>query len=159
MPDVWVLVADQSRARLFTLKEGRLQEISDFVNPEARVPGHEREHAPPPRVHDRFGESRHALQSRTLPRDKAAARFANTLRSVLERGRTGHSFRNVVLIAPPRFLGMLNAALGLELGELVVLRVPKNLTRRKSESIRAELPRAWLKPATVVAGATMASAD
>lgn len=155
MADAWVLVADHSRARLFMLSDGHLDELRDFVNVKARVPGHEREHAPPARVHDRFGESRHALQSRTLPRDKLAARFADVLESELERGRTQHDFKRLVLIAPPRFLGTLNAALGAELNELVALRVAKNLTRRKSEIIRAELPRALLKPLTAVAGGSV----
>lgn len=144
--DSWVLVADHARARLFALDAGHLEEISDFVNAEARIPGHERLRAPPPRVHDRFGASRHAMQAHTLPQDKAAARFALALQSVLERGRTARSYGNLVLIAPPRFLGVLNAALGRELDERVALRIDKNLTWRKPGVIRGMLPRSLLRP-------------
>lgn len=152
MADTWVLVADHARARLFSLEAGRLDEIACFANVEARVPGHERERAPPPRVHDRFGESRHATQARTLPQDKIAARFANELLTALACGRTAHEYRKLVLIAPPRFLGVINSALGESLHACVALRIAKNLTRRKPEAIRAELPRALLKPITVAAG-------
>ncbi len=153
----WILVADHAKARLFSLDAGQLREISDFIDAEARVPGHEKERAPPPRVHDRFGAARHAMQSRTLPQDKAAARFADMLKSVLERGRTAHSYANLVLVAPPRFLGVLNAALGEALGDSVVLRIAKNLTRGKPEAIHAELPRSLLKPPGLVAGGVLRS--
>lgn len=133
----------------------RMDEISDFINAEARVPGHERTHAPPPRVHDRFGDNRHVIQSRTLLQDKAAARFADTLQSVLDRGRIAHEYQNLVLIAPPRFLGVLNAALGEELGDFVALRIAKNLTRRKPEVIRAELSPSFPKAHKVVARSTV----
>lgn len=139
MADTWILVADHARARLFSMNAGRMDEIGDFVNAAARVPGHERAHAPPSRVHDRFGDSRHAVQSHTLPRDKAATRFADALQSVLDRGRIAREYQNIVLIAPPRFLGVLNTAIGEQLGDFVTLRIAKNLTRRKPEAIRAEL--------------------
>lgn len=132
-----------------------MDEISDFVNAEARVPGHDRAHAPPSRVHDRFGDGRHAMQSHTLPQDKAAARFAGTLQSVLDRGRIAREYQNLVLIAPPRFLGVLNAAIGEELGDFVTLRIAKNLTRRKPEAIRAELPPPFPGTLQVVAQRTM----
>lgn len=146
MADVWILVADHARARLFALDAGHLDEVRDFVNAEARVPGHDTERAPPPRVHDRMGEGRHAIEARTLPHDKAAARFADTLRAALEQGRTAHAYAKLVLIAPPRFLGFLNASLGDALAGCVALRIAKNLTRDPPAAVRAALPRALLNP-------------
>jgi protein required for attachment to host cells len=142
MADVWILVADRARARLFSLDKGapRMIEIEDFVNPEARIPGHEREHAPPPRVHDRFGEGRHAIEAHTSPREKAALQFAAMLGSRLKRAHDEQRYRDLVLIAPPGFLGALNAALGAHLGGTVLLRVSKNLTRNPANEIRAALP-------------------
>jgi len=141
--EVWVLVADRARARLFSLAKGapRMIEIEDFVNPEARTPGHEREHAPPPRVHDRIGEGRHAIEAHTSPREKAALQFAAILGSHLKRAHDEQYYRGLVLIAPPGFLGALNAALGAHLGEAVLLRVSKNLTRSPANGIREVLPR------------------
>lgn len=142
MRETWVLVADSARARLFSLGAGaiRLEEIGDFINAATRMPGHQLEHAPPSRVHDRFGESRHAIDPRTPPRDKAAAKFASVLGSELERGHAERRYRDLVLIAPPRFLGVLNGTLGKHLRESVVLEVAKNLTRHSAATIRAEIP-------------------
>lgn len=154
MADVWVLVADRARARLFSLGRGapRLIEIEDFVNPGARIPGHEREHAPPPRVHDRFGEGRHAIEAHTAPREKAALQFASMLGTHLKHAHDEQRYRDLVLIAPPRFLGALNAALGARLGETVLLRVSKNLTRSPANEIREALPRRLFKRSAVVTG-------
>ena len=143
MSDTWILVADSARARLFSLEPGprRLQEIGDFINAAARTPGHEQQTAPPARVHDRFGESRHAIEVRTPQKEKVAARFAAELKSALERGHAEQRCRQLVLIAPPRFLGTLNAALDEVLRESVVLKIAKNLTRKDAASVLAELPR------------------
>jgi protein required for attachment to host cells len=147
MTDIWILVADRARARLFSLSKGasRMIEIEDFVNPEARTPGHELEHAPPPRVHDRIGEGRHAIEAHISPREKAALQFATMLGSHLKHAYDEQRYRDLVLIAPPRFLGALNAALGVRLGETVLLRVSKNLTRRPANQIREALPRNLFK--------------
>lgn len=143
MADVWILVADRARARLFSLEKGapRMIEIADFVNPEARTPGHEQRHSPPPRVHDRIGESRHAIEAHTSPREKAALRFAAVLGTHLEEAYAGRRYRNLVLIAPPGFLGILKAVLGSRLIDSVVLEIPKNLTRSQAVAIQALLPR------------------
>lgn len=142
MAGIWILAADRARARLFSLDRDapRMVEIEDFVNPEARTSGHEREHAPPPRVHDRFGEGRHAIEAHTSPREKAALQFAAVLGSHLKHAHDEQRYRELVLVAPPGFLGMLNAALGARLGGTVLLRVSKNLTRSPANEIREALP-------------------
>lgn len=153
MTDTWILVADRARARLFSLDEraSQLKEIEDFVNAAARTPGHERGHAPPPRVHDRLGEGRHAIEAHTSPREKSAQQFAAMLASVLEHAHAERRCRDLVLIAPPGFLGMLNAALGAHLRAAVVLKLAKNLTRSTAETIRAELPRSLFRRLDVAA--------
>lgn len=154
MADTWILVADRARARLFSLGQGapRMIEVANFVNPQARTPGHELEHAPPPRVHDRMGQGRHAIEARSLPREKAASQFAAMLGAHLQRARDGQRYRDLVLIAPPRFLGALNAALAAHLGDAVVLRIPKNLTRSAEPEIREALPHKLFQRRTIASG-------
>jgi hypothetical protein len=99
--DVWILVADRARARLFSLGKRApcMIEIEDFVNPEARTPGPKRERAPPPRVHDRFGEGRHVIEAHTPPREIAAMHFAARLGIYLRRAHDEQHYRDLVLIA------------------------------------------------------------
>jgi protein required for attachment to host cells len=142
MTPTWILVADNARARLFSLDAGkrRLEEIEAFVNVEGRMQARMMERDRPPRTHDRFGEGRHAIEPHASSRDKACARFAGVLRSALERGRVDHRYDRLVLIAPPRFLGTLNAALDKQLDACVALRIAKDLTHSNAIAIGAALP-------------------
>lgn len=118
-----------------------MDEIESFANVEARTPVYQRERAPLPRSHDRVGEGRHAIEPRSPARDKSAMRFAGLLKGALERGRAESRYTDLVLIAPPRFLGILNSTLGLRLLESVVLTVARNLTPRSLSTIRTYIPR------------------
>lgn len=147
MGDTWILVADRARARLFSLDKGaaHIKEIEDFVNVAARTTGHEQGDAPPPRVHDRMGEGRHVIEAHTPPREKSARQFAAMLASVLEHAHAERRCHDLVLIAPPGFLGMLNTALGADLRAAVVLTIAKTLTRMRADGIRAALPPSLLR--------------
>jgi protein required for attachment to host cells len=154
MTAIWILVADRARARLFSLAEGasRMIEVADFVNPEARTSANERDHAPPPRVHDRMGEGRNLIEAHTPPREKAAMQFAARLGVYLRHAHDKQRYCNLVLIAPPRFLGALNTTLGARLGTTVLLRISKNLTRNCVNEIREALPRRLSRRRAVATG-------
>lgn len=141
MPATWILVADSARARLFSLNADGddPDEIEAFANAEGRMPGRELERDRPPRTHDRFGAGRHAIEPHTSPQDKSTTRFAQLLQSVLERGRVEHSYDNLVLIAPPRFLGALNTALDRQVRACVSLEIHKDLTHANARTIGTEL--------------------
>lgn len=144
MPTTWILVADQARARLFSLAsdQGDPTEIAAFTNPEGRMRAHDLERGRHPRVHERLGEASHAIDPRSTPQRKSATRFAAQLRSMLEHAWADHACDSLALIAPPRFLGALNAALGKELRPHVVLEVAKDLTLADARTIGAQLPEA-----------------
>lgn len=147
MADTWILVADRARARLFSLEKGaaHMDEIEDFVNVAARVPGHAQGRAPPPRAHDRLGESRHVIEAHTSPREKSAHQFAATLAAGLEHAHAERRYGDLVMIAPPGFLGVLNTALGAGPRAAVVLTIAKNMTRVRVDAIRAALPPSLLR--------------
>lgn len=140
MSATWILVADRAKARLFAVdKEDRsIAEIEDFLNPGGR--GREPAQDRPPRTHDRMGQSRHAIEPHTSAEQKTIECFARELDAVLERGRAGHRYRDLVLIAPPHFLGALNAALGEQVRKCVVAELPKDLTSVSTQEILAHLP-------------------
>jgi protein required for attachment to host cells len=140
MTTTWILVADSAKARLFAINEDdrSFAEIEDFLNPEAR--GREPAQDRPPRTHDRMGNSRHAIEPRTSPEEKAVEFFAHELDASLERGRTGHRYTELVLVAPPQFLGAMNAALGEKVRACVTAEVPKDLTSADMPEILAHLP-------------------
>lgn len=149
MPGTWILVADRARARLFLLdaEAHGLQPVEEFSNPDGRLRPREMQTDRPPIVHDRFGHGRHAIEPGTRPEDTSALRFAAQLRDVLEAGRSMHAYRQLVLIAPPRFLGFLNGSLGRRVRAAVVLEVAKEMTGADEKRILSQLPRALAGPA------------
>lgn len=140
MSTTWVLAADRAKARLFGAEHNAksLVEIGDFLNPDAR--GRDLADERLPSTHDRLGKSRHAIEPHTGPQEKASAAFARRLDAVLERGRIDHRYANLVLIAPPQFLGALHEALGDQVRNCVVAEVPKDLTNANAQEILAQLP-------------------
>jgi protein required for attachment to host cells len=73
---------------------------------------------------DRSGSSRHAYEAHQDTRQHAVAHFAKVLAQDLAR-----EFQQLVLVAPPRFLGVLREALGGKLLRAVIGTIAKDLPR------------------------------
>jgi protein required for attachment to host cells len=54
--------------------------------------------------------------------------FSRRIGDYLEKARTDHRFHQLVLVAPPKFLGLLRKELGKEVGKLVADELPKDLS-------------------------------
>jgi protein required for attachment to host cells len=138
--DTWILVADEGRARLFAGKtvDGELTELVGFAHPEAHHPeAAARDRLP--RVHESANSSRHAIQPRITAEQKQAEEFARALSEILNDGRVEHRYERLVLIAAPRFLGTMRAALDPEVSKLVSHTSNKDITKASLEAIREEL--------------------
>lgn len=137
----WILVADESRARLFEASNAgaALVEREDFVHVQGRQHAHDVLAERLPRTHDSMGSSRHAIEPRTELEDIEAARFARELVAVLEHGRVGGQYARLLLVAPPRFLGVLRATLPHGVEALVAGSVAKEVTLESAEAIRARI--------------------
>lgn len=141
MLSTWILVADRAHARLFspTIDGGGLTELEDFINPEGRKPEVGYANDRPPRSFESMGPSSHVIQPHTTAEEKVSARFAHELNDVLERGRVEHRFERLILVAPPRFLGVLHNALGKQVSSCVVAQVDKDIVTLPATEIREHL--------------------
>jgi len=141
MQTTWILVADRARARLFSpTSDGvGLTELEDFINPEGRKPDSAYNHDRPPRVHESMGSTSHAIQPHTSAEEKVAERFAHELNDVLESGRVNHRYERLILAAPPRFLGVLQHALGKQVRSCIVAQLDKDLITLPASEIREHL--------------------
>jgi protein required for attachment to host cells len=108
----WALLADAGHARVFarTLPAGAWQELPaealENETPPSRALGTERLG----RVHESASTTRHAIEPRTDPHRAARRGFARRLAERLEDDV--HRFAQLLLVAPPAFLGDLRAELG-----------------------------------------------
>jgi protein required for attachment to host cells len=142
MRKTWVLVADSARARFFTAEtpKGPLTEFEDLVHPEARVHARDLTSDRPGRSFDRAGQGRHPMGSLNAAKEHEAEDFARAIASRLEAGRNAGQFEQIVVVAPPDFLGLLRKAIGHSTAKLISAEISKNLARRTPEAIRSMLP-------------------
>lgn len=138
MRKTWVVVADRSRARIFTVAtpKGPLTEFEDLVHPEARA--HERD-----LTSDRPGRSsdNHVLGTAHGTHDQQAHAFAREIAERLEHGRVGAQFEQLVVVAAPDLLGMLRKAMNSHVTKMVVREMHKNVTQQSATDIRKLLPK------------------
>lgn len=140
MAKIWVLVADRSRARLFSANDDRsLREIESRLNPDGRAQDRELVSDRASRMPEMAGRPRGALEASSAE-DHVAEQFARALCDGLERGRTSGAYERLVLIAPPEFLGVLRAAAGEHVSRHVAAEIGKNLTGRTAAEIGDYLP-------------------
>lgn len=121
----WVLVADASRAELYTadLMIAELQPLEEHPHPDGRahvdalVSGDRgATRASATGAHSRF-------ESHTDPHRATVDAFARELAAALQAGRVAHRFERVVIVAPPTLLGALRSHLDAETTRRVVASV------------------------------------
>ena len=131
--DTRVIVADNARARIFSSHSviKHLEEIEGFAHPEARLSNREL-------VRDTSGKSvdQHgSLDPATSPNDHEEQDFARLLGKHLKDLHNQQHFDQLILIASPKFLGVLRKALPGPLDQLVTRSIDKDLTTASVEQI------------------------
>lgn len=124
-----VLVGDGRKA-LFLRNKGTPRDVELIVerelhqdNPASRDQGTDR----PGRKHGTDGVSRSAIEE-TDWHDQAEERFAAEIAETLYEMEHAQQFNELVVVAPPKVLGNLRAALHPEVTQCIVAEVPKDLT-------------------------------
>lgn len=138
MANMCILVAESARARLFA-SDGRrssLSEVEDLTHSESRLQASELTSDLPGRVFDSAGQGRHAMEEAVDPKRREAEAFAKLLADRLESSRRAGEFERLVLVAAPRFLGMLRGNLSDPTRDCIAREVSKNLVREDIETIR-----------------------
>ncbi|WP_257385457.1 host attachment protein [Tahibacter caeni] len=125
----WILAANGTRARLFVKDGADLPvEVTCFTNPDGHAPGRQAHADRLPRSQESANSARHAIEPHLSDRDKSQQAFARLLCEALDEGRMARRFDELVLLAPPRFLGLLHARLGKELKRQLKREIGHDLT-------------------------------
>ncbi len=137
----WILVADNSRARIFSAEKaaGALTEVSALTYPEGRLHAGDlttgkagRGQAPGAGAHGINGEDGHKQDN--------ADRFASLICDDLEAARNQGRFSKLYVVAAPLLLGLLRKHQSAPLRQLIAGELDKNLTTQTPEAIRGHLP-------------------
>lgn len=141
MEPTWILVADSSRAHVFTVDRprGPLIEVSAHDNPDARK--HERDLVTdkPGREGDPGGHGRSAFEAPSA-KAESAERFARELARIVAKGHAGGKFKRLYLVAAPHFLGSLREMLDHGTRRCVEQEIAKDVAHEPTEKIRKQLP-------------------
>ena len=137
MTITWILSANRSSASLFESDwPGKsMRRIQDIPHPQGRMQNQDIDTDKPGRVFDSFGEGRHSTSPKQEPTEHIAQQFALELAEMLNKGRLTNAYGKLVLIAEPKFLGVLRAALDKNTASLVIQTVNKELLDVKEEDL------------------------
>ena len=140
-PRTWIVVADGVRARFFAQERpGSAIEStgdSDFVT--QGLPDRDRFSDRPGRVHERVGQTRHAMEPPTSPKEKAKQVLAQDVARTIQKAFHEGEFDRLVLVAPPKTLGELRNSLDDHTRGCVIAELPKDISAFKDHEIRAHL--------------------
>ena len=137
MTTTWILIANRSSASLFESDwPGKsMRRIQDIPHPQGRMQNSDIDTDTPGRSFDSFGQGRHAMSPKQEPTEHIAQQFARDLAELMNKGRLTHAYDKLVLMAEPKFLGILRAALDKNTASLVVQTVNKELLDVKEEDL------------------------
>lgn len=141
----WVLVANQSHARLFEAdkRASQLNELEAMLHPESRLKGRDIFSDAPGRTFDSNGDGRHAMGNYREVHRREGDNFARELAHALERGREEGRYEKLYIVAEPQMVGSLRDAMDAPTRATVAGETGKNLVSCEAEEIRAQLPH-WL---------------
>lgn len=125
----WILVAHRAGARVFenTGTGKGLSLKQDIPHPEGRLKNQDINSDRAGRVGGTRGDQHQVYENPVEPTEHVAAQFAKQLATVLDHGRTGNQYDQLVLVAEPRFLGHLRTAMSDKVLSLVSATVEKDL--------------------------------
>ena len=135
MATTWIIAADSSRAKVLQVadREQKLLEVDDLVNPQGRLQDRELETDAEPRFNPTGGPASDREAKGAVEHSVKA--FAKEIGRYLEQARNQHRYDELVIVAPPKFLGAVRKELGKEVEKLVVDEIPKDLSWFNSREI------------------------
>jgi protein required for attachment to host cells len=137
----WILVADSSRARIFTADtpSSSLEEIEDFSHAEGRLHDREMTTDLPGRIKSTGGGG-HAFEQPTDPKQHEADNFAHSVAQYLEDAHNANKFEHLLIVAAPSFLGLLRDQLSEPVKKRVRFELNKDISMLSAADIREHLP-------------------
>jgi protein required for attachment to host cells len=140
MANNWVLVANASEARLFSAEKigDTMHCLKEFSHPESREKGSNLASDRPGHNQSK-GAGHGSMVEQTNPKDYEAERFAGELAEELEKGRTTNAFRHLILVATPRFYGLLNTRLSDQAKAMIKGNIQKDFTDCHERDLPARL--------------------
>lgn len=142
MKPTWILVADNTLARFFTVDTASspLEELNSLTHAQGRLLDHDITTAIPGKIKSSTGVG-HALEQATDPKQHEADNFAKHVADYLSDALNVNKFEQLAIVAGPAFLGMLRQHLSGQLKKRVCFELNKSIAEQSPENIRSHLPK------------------
>ena len=134
----WLLIADASKARIFSIHKARifieqnpnnLELVGQYTHEESRKKGCDL-------ITDKMGEfGSGTFVEATPPKVHEAEIFALELIKYLETGRTENNFRDIIIVAPPPFMKLLNKHMHHTMHKLISQTIEKDYTQHNEREL------------------------
>lgn len=140
-PTTWIVVADNSKAKIFRLVKfpNKIEEIAFLEHPESRLHNQDLISSKPGRNFQSGGTTRHAYQPETEPKAVEAHKFAREVSNFLTVAERNSEFNRIYLFAEPSFLGLLRQLISPDIQKLIAAEIPKELTSCDNSTIEQHL--------------------
>ncbi len=137
----WIVVADSTRARIFTADtpSSPLEEIEDLAHAEGRLHDREITSDLPGKIKSADGGG-HAFEQPTDPKKHEADTFAHRVAHYLEDAYNANRFEQLLIVAAPTFLGLLRSHLSEQIKQRVCFELDKDINMLSPADIRQHLP-------------------
>jgi protein required for attachment to host cells len=133
----WVLVADASRAQIYSRHKRRspLEIVQSLTEAQARAREQDLVADKPGRTFDRAGQGRHAMEPAHTEKEHLRTQFAQRITKELESARNEGRFKQLVIIATPAMLGELRGQFHEATAACIVAEFNKELTGYEPEVV------------------------
>ena len=140
MTTTWILVANASEARIFTVNklkflngEEKLKSVREFMHPSSRKKDTEI-------VSDKLGRYKEgSFVEPTDPKKHEAENFAREIVNTLEAARVANSYDELILVVPAQFRGMMNKHLHVPLEQSIIKIIEKDYTKDSDKDLEEHL--------------------
>jgi protein required for attachment to host cells len=133
----YIVVADAARARIFTRDALTLVEQESLVHAEGRL--HEGDLITDRRggdVHESTSTARSSAGEEGVASQHESELFAKQIAQRLYSARTDNQISKLILVAPPKFLGLLKEKLDAPTQKLIIHTLSKDLTKASLSDIQ-----------------------
>ncbi len=138
MQTMWLLIANSSEATLYQADlnrlGGQLTSLQTFTHPESRKKGVELASDRPGHYQSK-GTGHGSFNEAIDPKSYEAERFAKQLATELTTAHNDHRYQELILIAPPHFLGLLKHEFNSSIENVIKLTLEKDYTKTHTDKI------------------------
>jgi len=145
MKTIWILVANQAEARIYSSDRlpGKLKLVDVLANEEGTAHARDLVSDAPGRGFDSMGSGRHAMEPNTGVKDEQRKRFVKEMVERLQKAHLNGGFDELVLLAAPAVLGVIRKTLTPNLEKIVIKAVSKDLIGQSVDKLQSQLTRAF----------------